>query len=84
MAGRAFIAMTSLAIGIGVVIKLDVAPSRGTMAIGALAWPVPSGRHMARLAIKQIHVAKGHVIPGAGIVAVGTYAGIVTGWLQVA
>ena len=40
-------AVTCLAVGIGVVIKVDITPSSRIVAIGALTRPVPGGRHMA-------------------------------------
>ena len=36
------------------------------------------------MAVKQIRMAKDHVVPGTGIVAIGACARIVTGWWQMA
>jgi len=69
--------VAGLAVCVAAVIKVDVLPAAGAVAIGASAVIVVRRRVVAGFAVDSTIVVKAHIPPTVGVVAVGTLAGIV-------
>ena len=69
--------MTGLAVRVTAMVKVDVLPSTGAVAVGALAIIVGWRSVVAGLAVDRTTVVKADVLPAAGVVAVRAPAVIV-------
>ena len=69
--------MARFAVCIGRVVKIDVVPVAGVMAVGALAWPMPARHQVASPAVIKAVVVKANSFPVFSAVASRTLVEVV-------
>ena len=69
--------MAGLAIGIGHVVKVDVAPVTDIVAVGTLARPVAVRWYVTRRTIVSVYVVKAGIAPVVDTVTIRTLTDIV-------